>query len=69
MLGAMIIAQHQNQDKHPVYGAFVVGKNWVFSVLNENEYCRSSQYDASEKEELLQIVFILRNLKHLILAR
>ena len=69
MLAAMIIAQHLNQDKHPIYGTFIVGKNWVFTTLNGQEYCRSRQFDASEKDELLQIVFILRNLKTLILGK
>ena len=69
MLAAMIIAQNKNEDKYPVYGAFVVGKNWVFSVLEHQEYCRSFQYDASQKDNLLQIVFILRKLKTLILER
>jgi hypothetical protein len=67
MLAAMIIAQELNQDKHPIYGAFVVGKNWVFSALNGASYCRSKQFDASESTELLQIIFILRKLKEIIL--
>lgn len=69
MLAAMIIALHKNADKHPLYGAFIVGKNWVFTCLNGQEYCRSRQYDASVQEELLEIVFILRKLKELILNR
>jgi hypothetical protein len=68
MLAAMAIAQEQNTKAIPIYGAFVVGKNWVFSVLKGTAYCRSRQYDASEKDELLDIVFILRKLKTLIQA-
>lgn len=69
MLAAMIIAEAQNHDKHPVYGAFIVGKNWVFAALHNKNYCRSRQYDASEKTELSQIIFILRHLKELIINR
>jgi hypothetical protein len=69
MLAAMIIAQSLNQDKHPIYGAFIVGKNWVFTTLNNQEYCRSQQFDASVEHELMQIIFILRNLKTLVLTR
>jgi hypothetical protein len=72
MLAAMLIAQNRNQNAnnyHPMYGAYIVGKNWNFTVLNNNEYCRSQQFDATNKETLLQIVFILRHLKDLILNR
>ena len=37
--------------------------------LNGVEYCVSRQFDATRKPDLLQIVFILRKLKALILAR
>jgi hypothetical protein len=73
MLAAMLIAQNRNQSntdkQHPIYGAYIVGKNWNFTVLNNNEYCRSQQFDATDKAVLLQIVFILRHLKDLILNR
>ncbi len=68
MLAAMILAEHYNQYNHPVYGAFIVGKNWIFTVLQDKKYCRSRQYDASQKNDLLQIIFILRNLKTMILS-
>jgi hypothetical protein len=69
MLAAMVIAQSLNHDSHPIYGAFIVGKNWVFTTLNNQEYCRSQQFDASVEHELMQIIFILRNLKTLVLTR
>jgi hypothetical protein len=69
MLAAMILAQHRNQDGHPMYGCWLQGKNWYFTVLNGVEYCVSRQYDATQERDLLQIVFILRKLKELILAR
>ncbi|MDZ7897349.1 MAG: hypothetical protein U5N85_04880 [Arcicella sp.] len=69
MLAAMIIAEEINEDKPPIYGAFIVGKNWIFTVLHKDEYCRSRQFDASDEKTLMQIIFILRNLKVLILNR
>jgi hypothetical protein len=69
MLAAMILAQEMNQDGHPLYGCWLQGKNWYFTVLNGVEYCVSRQYDATREPDLLQIVFILRKLKQLILAR
>jgi hypothetical protein len=71
MLAAMLIAQNKNQlasKNHPIYGAYIVGKNWNFTALNHNEYCKSNQFDASQKDNLLQIVFILRKLKELIIT-
>jgi hypothetical protein len=69
MLSAMLIAQEQNKDNFPIYGSFLVGSNWRYSTLVGKDYCVSRQYDASNKQDLLQIVFILRKLKELILNR
>ncbi len=68
MIAAMLVAQHTNANNKPIYGAFLYGKDWRFSVLHEKNYCISKTYDASEKDELLQIVSILRHLKHIILT-
>lgn len=72
MLAAMLIAQNKNQLSnniaHPIYGAYVVGKNWNFTVLDNNNYCRSRQFDTTERGVLIQIVSILRNLKTLIIT-
>ena len=67
MLAAMLIAQHLNADNKPVYGAFLQGKFWTFTVLHQKDYCVSSTYDASDKKELLEILFILKHLKIIIL--
>ena len=69
MLAAMILAQELNQDGRPLYGCWLQGKNWYFTVLIGAEYSISRQYDATQKADLLQIVFILRKLKELILNR
>jgi hypothetical protein len=68
MLIAMLIAQHLNQDNKPVYGGFLVGTDWRFATLIDNNYCLSAKFDASQKTELLQIIFILRKLKDLIIG-
>lgn len=65
----MILAQEMNQDKQPLYGCWIVGSNWHFTVLNSVDHCVSRQFDATQERDLLQIVFILRKLKALILAR
>jgi hypothetical protein len=69
MLMAMLIAQEKNQDNLPLYGSYVIGSNCYFTTLVGKDYCSSRLYDASNKDDLLQIVFILRKLKDLILNR
>jgi hypothetical protein len=69
MLAAMILSQQINNDGKPLYGCWLQGKNWNFTVLQGNEYCVSHQFDATNADELMQIVFIIRKLKELILAR
>ena len=67
MLAAMLIAQTLNHDDKPLFGAYILGRNWFFAALEEDNYCRSRQFDASQKDDLHQIIFILRKLKQLIL--
>lgn len=69
MLSAMLIAQHKNNDQKPLYGAYMIGTSFHFATLIDKNYCISEKFDAVKKEELFKIVFILRNLKNLILNR
>jgi hypothetical protein len=69
MLAAMILSQELNKDNKPLYGCWLQGKNWNFTTLTDKNYCVSKQFDATEMEDLQQIVFILRKLKDLILNR
>lgn len=67
LLTAMLIAQAQNQGKTPIYGAYVFASVWNFATLIGNEYCLSREYNATHRKDLLQIVYIIRKLKELIL--
>jgi hypothetical protein len=67
MLAAMILAQELNKSNQPLYGSWIQGKIWYFTVLNGKDYCVSQAFDASDKNDLSQIVFILKHLKVLIL--
>ncbi len=69
MLAAMILAQELNHDNIPIYGCWLQGKFWNFTTLIGRDYCVSKSYDATDMEDLHQIVFILRKLKDLILNR
>ena len=51
------------------YGSYLFGSRWKFRTLIGRTYCQSTEYDADKYPDLLQIVFILRKLKHLILNR
>lgn len=69
MLVAMLLAQQYNADDKYLYGCYVVENNWRFTTLKGLDYCVSPQFDATKKEDLHQIVFILRQLKKLIINR
>jgi hypothetical protein len=69
LLTAMLIAQEQNQENKPIYGGYLFGSVWSFATLLDNQYCVSREFNATRKEDLLQIVFILRKLKDLIINR
>jgi hypothetical protein len=66
MLVAMLIAQQLNEGENPIYGCYLHGKDWCFTTLYKNEYCFSKSYDATEPQELAQIIHILTNIKNII---
>jgi hypothetical protein len=69
MLAAMLVAQHRNADSNPVYGAWLVGSIWNFTLLVGTDYFVSRKFDASDRLDLIQIISVLRALKILILNR
>jgi hypothetical protein len=69
MLVAMIIAQYLNNDNKPIYGGYLIGTNWWFATLIDNQYCLSRQFSLSQKTDFEHTASILRKLKELILNR
>ena len=69
MLAAMLAAQHLNNDGKPIFGSWLTGSIWIFTILDGQNYYFSNAYDATNKQDLLQIIYILRKLKDLILNR
>jgi hypothetical protein len=65
LLAEMLTAQHLNDYQFPIYGCYVVGRNWFFMILQNNEYAVSNAYNASD-EDIYQIVAILRKVKEYI---
>ncbi len=61
-LAEMIVAQKLNNNKCPVYGAYVVGKQWHFMILEDKTYTISRAFDAT-RNDIFDIFKILKNLK------
>ncbi len=59
LLAAMLVAQTLNTAPHPVYGCYVLGRNWFFVVLTGTEYAISDAYVATQSD-LLAIFQVLR---------
>lgn len=63
VLLAMIYAQRKNDDRKPIYGGYINGRNWFFMVLEGNKYTISETFVITKEEDLLQVVRILKYLK------
>lgn len=68
MLAAMIASQKINNDNKPIYGAYQVGRNWIFCILSGKDYHISSQFDVADSNDLKSIIFNLKRIKDLVLA-
>ncbi len=68
MLAGMLVGQAKNNNGKPMYGCYVQGRFWFFSVLESKQYVVSRSFDATDETTAEQIVLILRNLKQIILT-
>jgi hypothetical protein len=59
----MLVAQHENKEKFPIYGCYIVGRMHFFVILVENEYAVSSPFDASSAD-INDIFKLFRFVKH-----
>ena len=66
VLIAMVVAQQYNEQKFPVYGCYVNGRNWFFVVLHDDTYSVSRAYDATDIIDLQQILASLIDIKRII---
>lgn len=69
VLEAMLIAQEINQNKQPIYGAYVIGKFWNFIVLENKTYSISKTFDCTEHDDLLKMIAVLRKFNQLIISK
>jgi hypothetical protein len=66
LLEAFLIAQKQNNNGKPMYGCEVMGSAWRFVVMQDRTYCVSTPFEATDRDDLLQIVAILRKFKDIL---
>ncbi len=69
LLEAFLIAQENNKNGQPMYGVDIMGASWRFVTMQGREYCISESYDSVNKADLLAIIAILRNFKHILVTR
>jgi hypothetical protein len=69
LLEAFLIAQEKNQNNMPLYGCTVIGKYWEFVIMEDTTYCISKSYDCTDKDNLMQIIAILRKFKEILETR
>ena len=65
LLAAMLLAYEHNLQvpelsQKPVYGAYVVGRQWFFVILQDREYSISDSYSSTHEDELLDIFRIMK---------
>lgn len=65
-LAAMVTGQALNGNKNPIYGAYVIGRDWNFMVLEGKHYSISRDYSALS-DEIFDILRILKALKQIII--
>ncbi len=63
LLIAMYVAQSLNNDDIPLYGAYVIGKDWYFLILKGEKYSVSRSYDVTQSEQIEQVTRILKRAK------
>jgi len=63
LIEAFLIAQEKNKNGKPLYGLTITGRNWQFVVMEGKKYAVSFTYDATNKEDLMKIIAVLRKFK------
>lgn len=62
-LAAMLVGKNLNPQPQPVYGCYVIGRDWYFMVLVDHHYAISRGHNALQTEALVDILCILKALK------
>ena len=65
-LAAMLVGRELNKGKHPIYGAYVIGRDWYFMVLEGKNYVISQDFSAVT-DDVFQILRMLKALKQIVI--
>ncbi len=66
LIEAFLIGQTKNTKPIPLYGVDIVGKIWTFVIMDGREYCVSESFDATKRNDLLQIIAVFRHFRHIL---
>jgi hypothetical protein len=69
VLAAMLAGQALNNGAFPIYGCYVVGRDWYFLALDNLDYATTKGHNALDAEELFDIFRILKALKQIVAER
>jgi hypothetical protein len=65
LVSEMLVARALNNADFPIYGCYVVGRNWFFVILDGLQYAESLAFDATQ-DDIFQIFAILHEAKRII---
>ncbi len=65
LMAAMLVAQAKNTEHKtmPLYGCYIIGRNWFFVALEDRTYGVSSSFDATKETDLETIFMLLLEIK------
>jgi hypothetical protein len=66
LLSEMLAVQALNADEKPIYGCYVLARNWYFVVLNKDKYAVSEPYISTQQVYLERIFKMLKFIKSII---
>jgi hypothetical protein len=66
LAAAMLVAQVLSKNEKPIYGAYVVGREWIFTVLTGRKMLQSLPLLTTDLDDLKKILAVLKNLKNII---
>ena len=67
-LSAMLVGQFLNELTEPIYGCYVLGRDWYFMALHQKSYGISRGFDGTTND-VLEICLILKALKQIVMER
>jgi hypothetical protein len=65
VLAAMLVGQALNDNRTPIYGCYIIGRDWYFLVLHNKEFAISRGFDTTT-EQVIDALKILKALKEII---